>query len=145
MRIGRGGSTAVPSYRRSAPIRTWLIGVLSLAMVVSLAVVATAGTAQAVAPSDPGPAPALPALETPGVALVPLRAEPEADTPDRAKARARLAELFAASQQAEQDARAARARAQQPQPQQPALAPQQPVAAQATPRREGRHPEADQG
>ena len=76
-------------------------------MVVSLAFVATAGAAQAVAPSDPGPAPALPVLETPVVALAPLRAEPDADTPDRAKARARLAELFAASQQAEQAMRAA--------------------------------------
>ena len=134
MGIGTGGATAVPSYPRSAPIRTWLIGVLSLAMVISLAFVATAGTAQAVAPSDPEPAPALPALQTPVVELVPLRAEPDVDTPDRARARARLAKLFAASQQAEQSVRAARARAQQPQPQpqQPTLAAQQPVAAQAT-------------
>ena len=136
MMVGRGSTTVAPSYRRPGPIRTSLVGVVSLAMVISVGFVLVGAAEATAAPGSASSAPAAPAVDSPDVVLVPLRSEPEAQQVDRARARARLAQLFAASQQGARAAQAAQSRAAQAAqvtPEQPTVPQQQQFASPATP------------
>ena len=133
---GNGGSTVAPSYRRPGPVRTSLVGVVSLAMVISVGFVLVGAAEATAAPGSASSPPAAPAVDSPDVVLVPLRSEPEAQQVDRARARARLAQLFAASQQGARAAQAAQSRAAQAAqatPEQPTVAQQQQLTAPTTP------------